>query len=110
MNISAPIEAEISSVAFGFYSEKDIENISVKQIVNPTVFDNLGHPTNGGLYDLALGPFFGKSGYITLESTRTCEVDLTAVQHVTWTNGIVLAISGIYVFPSLSIILCYSRS
>ena len=61
MNISTPIGTEIVSVDFGFYSAKDVENISVKQIVNPTVFDNLGHPTNGGLYDEALGPFLGKS-------------------------------------------------
>lgn len=61
MNISHPIGAEISAVDFGFYSTRDVENISVKQIVNPTVFDNLGHPTKGGLYDLALGPFLGKA-------------------------------------------------
>jgi DNA-directed RNA polymerase I subunit RPA1 len=61
MNISVPIGTEIVSVNFGFYSEKDVENISVRQIVNPTVFDNLGHPTKGGLYDETLGPFLGRS-------------------------------------------------
>lgn len=63
MNISHPIGAEITSVNFGFFNTEDVQNISVKQIVNPTVFDNLGHPTKGGLYDLALGPFLGKTRY-----------------------------------------------
>jgi len=66
MNISIPIGTEITSVNFGFYNVEDIEAISVKQIVNPTVFDNLGHPTRGGLYDLALGPFLGKSTYFPM--------------------------------------------
>jgi DNA-directed RNA polymerase I subunit RPA1 len=66
MNISHPIGAEISSVNFGFLSTEDVQNISVRQIVNPTVFDNLGHPTKGGLYDLALGPFLGKTRYSLL--------------------------------------------
>jgi DNA-directed RNA polymerase I subunit RPA1 len=61
MNISVPIGAEVTSVGFGFYDADEVERISVKQIANPTVFDNLGHPTNGGLYDLALGPFLGKT-------------------------------------------------
>jgi DNA-directed RNA polymerase I subunit RPA1 len=64
MNISTPIGTEITAVNFGFYSAQDVERFSVKQIVNPTVFDNLGHPTRGGLYDLALGPFLGKSMYV----------------------------------------------
>jgi len=67
MNISAPIGTEISAVNFGLYSAEDVARISVKQIVNPTVFDNLGHPSSGGLYDLALGPFLGKSRYINFQ-------------------------------------------
>jgi DNA-directed RNA polymerase I subunit RPA1 len=66
MNISAPIGTEITAVNFGFYSAEDVERISVTQIVDPTVFDNLGHPTKGGLYDLALGPFLGKSRHTDL--------------------------------------------
>jgi DNA-directed RNA polymerase I subunit RPA1 len=64
MNISTPVGTEITEVNFGFYTAEDVERFSVRQIVNPNVFDNLGHPTSGGLYDLALGPFLGKSTYV----------------------------------------------
>ncbi|KAI9310913.1 hypothetical protein BX666DRAFT_2032405 [Dichotomocladium elegans] len=57
MNISCPIGSEIDSVSFSFYEPQEIRNISVKQIVNPVLFDALGHPTKGGLYDPALGPY-----------------------------------------------------
>lgn len=57
MNISRPISSEIDSVSFSFYDPQEIRNISVKQITNPTLFDNFGHPTKGGLYDPSLGPF-----------------------------------------------------
>ncbi|KAG2223195.1 hypothetical protein INT45_011541 [Circinella minor] len=57
MNISCPIGSEIANVSFSFYQPHEIKKISVKQIVNPVLFDALGHPTKGGLYDPALGPF-----------------------------------------------------
>src|SRR5271170_404266 len=94
MNISTPIGTEIVSVNFGFYSDKDVENISVRQIVNPTVFDNLGHPTKGGLYDEALGPFLGRSRYSLKSILRTWSDNL-AVKHAISTNGFVQVISVI---------------
>ncbi|KAI8067394.1 hypothetical protein BDF21DRAFT_496279 [Thamnidium elegans] len=57
MNISVPIGTEVSSVSFSFYEPSEVRKISVKQIVNPVLFDTLGHPTKGGLYDPALGPY-----------------------------------------------------
>ncbi|EGV63759.1 DNA-directed RNA polymerase subunit [Yamadazyma tenuis] len=57
MDISKPVGSEITSVEFGVLSDKEIRNLSAKQITNPIVFDNLGHPITGGLYDLALGAF-----------------------------------------------------
>lgn len=57
MDISKPVGSEISSVDFNILTAKDIRNLSAKQITNPTVLDNLGHPISGGLYDLALGAF-----------------------------------------------------
>ncbi|KAK4517294.1 uncharacterized protein ATC70_000628 [Mucor velutinosus] len=57
MNISVPIGTEVDSVSFSFYEPSEIRKISVKQIVNPVLFDTLGHPTKGGLYDPALGPY-----------------------------------------------------
>lgn len=57
MDISKPVGSEIASVDFGVLSADDIRRVSAKKISNPTVFDNLGHPISGGLYDLALGAF-----------------------------------------------------
>lgn len=57
MDIATPAGTEITSVSFGFLSAKEIKNLSVKQITSPEVFDNLGHPISGGLYDLSLGAF-----------------------------------------------------
>lgn len=57
MDISKPVGSEITSVDFGVLSDAEIQKLSAKQISNPIVFDNLGHPVNGGLYDLSLGAF-----------------------------------------------------
>ncbi|KAJ3173100.1 hypothetical protein HDU88_004559 [Geranomyces variabilis] len=56
MNISNPVSREVTSVGFSFFSNAEIRKLSVKQITNPLLFDNLDHPTKGGLYDVALGP------------------------------------------------------
>ncbi|ODV90235.1 hypothetical protein CANCADRAFT_103917 [Tortispora caseinolytica NRRL Y-17796] len=55
MDVAQPVGSRISKVDFRFLSPEDVRKISVKQIVNPQVFDSLGHPISGGLYDLALG-------------------------------------------------------
>ncbi|KAK9767442.1 hypothetical protein K7432_002798, partial [Basidiobolus ranarum] len=57
MNISNPVNAEINAVSFSFYDSEEVKKISVKHIVNPQLLDNLNHPSKGGLYDPALGPF-----------------------------------------------------
>lgn len=57
MDIATPSGTEVTSVDFGFLNSKDIKKFSVKQISNPEVFDSLGHPISGGLYDLSLGAF-----------------------------------------------------
>ncbi|XP_041360150.1 uncharacterized protein LOC121376369 [Gigantopelta aegis] len=46
----------MSSVRFRLYSANDIRSLSVKEITNPRTFDQLQHPTTGGLHDAALGP------------------------------------------------------
>ncbi|CAG8469432.1 8106_t:CDS:10, partial [Cetraspora pellucida] len=56
MNIAHPLGVEINSASFACYSSNEIKKLSVKEIVNPVVFDSLGLPTEGGLYDPALGP------------------------------------------------------
>jgi DNA-directed RNA polymerase I subunit RPA1 len=64
MNISQPVGSEIDSVSFSFYDAAEIRKISVKQIVNPIIMDTMGHPTKGGLYDPALGPYSKRHMYV----------------------------------------------
>lgn len=45
----------IDSLQFRWYTSDELRTISVKEITNTQVFDNLDHPTIGGLHDPALG-------------------------------------------------------
>lgn len=57
MDISKPVGSEITHVDFSILPVDEIRKLSAKQVTNPVVFDNLGHPVSGGLYDPALGAF-----------------------------------------------------
>jgi DNA-directed RNA polymerase I subunit RPA1 len=57
MDIARPVGSEITHVDFGILSADEIRKLSAKQVTNPTVFDNLGHPVSGGLYDPCMGAF-----------------------------------------------------
>ncbi|KDQ64322.1 hypothetical protein JAAARDRAFT_187666 [Jaapia argillacea MUCL 33604] len=56
MNIASSVPSTVSSISFSFLTTEDIRRISVKQIVNPVLLDDLNRPNIGGLYDPALGP------------------------------------------------------
>ena len=56
MNISHPVPSTVASISFSFLTTEDVRRISVKQIVNPVLLDEINQPTVGGLYDPALGP------------------------------------------------------
>lgn len=56
MNIAHSIPSTVQSVSFSFLTTDDIRRISVKQITNPVLLDDLNRPNVGGLYDPALGP------------------------------------------------------
>lgn len=56
MDIAHPISSQITSVSFSYLHGPDIRRMSVKQAVNPVLFDNLNNPNHGGLYDPAFGP------------------------------------------------------
>jgi hypothetical protein len=58
MNISLPIPSTVQSVSFSVLTTEDIRRISVKQITNPVLLDDLNRPNLGGLYDPALGPIY----------------------------------------------------
>ena len=57
-SISRPVSSEIVGVDFSTFSTEEILKASVKQIVNPSTFDDSSvhvRPNPGGLYDPALG-------------------------------------------------------
>lgn len=56
MNISRSYPSTVNSISFSFLTAEDVRRISVKQIVNPVLLDDLNRPNIGGLYDPALGP------------------------------------------------------
>ncbi|KAH9844085.1 beta and beta-prime subunits of DNA dependent RNA-polymerase [Rhodofomes roseus] len=56
MNISRSYPTTVTSISFSFLTTEDVRRISVKQIVNPVLLDDLNRPNIGGLYDPALGP------------------------------------------------------
>ncbi|CAG8558273.1 11893_t:CDS:10 [Diversispora eburnea] len=57
MNIAHPLGVDIKSATFACYTSEEIKKLSAKEINNSIIFDTLGLPTSGGLYDPALGPF-----------------------------------------------------
>lgn len=69
MNISDPIAAEITSVSFASYSPAELKKLSVLQVSQPILFDVLGHPNDGGLYDPSLGPMSERD-----PGCRTCSL------------------------------------
>ncbi|KAJ7368540.1 hypothetical protein DFH08DRAFT_831649 [Mycena albidolilacea] len=56
MNIAHSLPSTVSGVSFSFLTGEDVRRISVKQIVNVNLLDDLNRPNIGGLYDPALGP------------------------------------------------------
>ncbi|ETW83790.1 hypothetical protein HETIRDRAFT_314577 [Heterobasidion irregulare TC 32-1] len=56
MNIAHPVPSTVTSISFSFFTTEDVRRISVKQITNPILLDDLNRPNVGGLYDPSLGP------------------------------------------------------
>ncbi|KAJ6598841.1 hypothetical protein DFH09DRAFT_1388152 [Mycena vulgaris] len=56
MNIAHSIPSTVTGISFSFLTSEDVRRISVKQIVNPNLLDDLNRPNINGLYDPALGP------------------------------------------------------
>lgn len=56
MDISQPTHRFPKSVSFNLQTPEQIRSLSVKTITQSQIFDGLGHPVRGGLYDPALGP------------------------------------------------------
>lgn len=56
MNIAHSLPSTVAGISFSFLTSEDIRRISVKQIVNQVLLDDVGRPKIGGLYDPSLGP------------------------------------------------------
>ncbi|KAF7292328.1 DNA-directed RNA polymerase subunit [Mycena chlorophos] len=56
MNISNSLPSTVKGISFSFLTGEDVRRISVKEIVNVNLLDDLNRPNIGGLYDPALGP------------------------------------------------------
>ena len=57
------VKDRFAGVSFQFYTDEEIERLSVREIVDPVAFDHMNNPTKQGLHDKALGvsPFDHKS-------------------------------------------------
>lgn len=76
MNISHSIPATVASISFSFLTTEDVRRISVKQIVNPVLLDDLNRPNIGGLYDPALGPSDKQDMYVECHRLSLCVADM----------------------------------
>lgn len=56
MDIAQPISSSIATISFSYLHSEDIRRISVRQVVNPVLFDNLNQANAGGMYDPVFGP------------------------------------------------------
>ena len=65
MNVSLPVPSTVQSVSFSVLTTEDIRRISVKQITNPVLLDDLNRPNLGGLYDPTLGPVYKQDMYVS---------------------------------------------
>lgn len=107
MNIAHSIPSTVTGVSFSFLASDDIRRISVKQIVNPVLLDDLNRPNIGGLYDPALGP--SDRSDMLAAFLLTCLNDLTfflVAQHVTLLTSSALATSDTSNYRPQYSILC----
>lgn len=97
MNIAHSIPATVNSISFSFLSTEDVRRISVKQILNPVLLDDLNRPNAGGLYDPALGPSEKQDMYVrpihrlplmvlTFPQLRYMSADILHMPRALWTH------------------------
>jgi hypothetical protein len=75
MNIAQSLPSTVSAISFSFLTAEEVRRISVKQIINPVLLDDLNRPNIGGLYDPALGPSDRQDMYVSIFAKR----DVTSV-------------------------------
>ena len=83
MNIAHPVPSTVTSISFSFFTTEDVRRISVKQITNPVLLDDLNRPNVGGLYDPSLGPAGRQDMYVASAYNICISFERLAVaQHV----------------------------
>jgi DNA-directed RNA polymerase I subunit RPA1 len=65
------IQTRFNGTEFGFYTYEEIKKLSVKKIVAPIAFDDIGQPVRGGICDPAMGP----SVFDKLAKCETCGLE-----------------------------------
>lgn len=64
---------DLQSLRFAMYTSAEIRAMSSCKVVTSLLFDQLGHPLPGGLYDAAMGPFgVGSDPCATCGETSKC--------------------------------------
>jgi DNA-directed RNA polymerase I subunit RPA1 len=63
-----PIRDKFRAVQFSFYTQEEIEKMSVQKITSAVAFDHMNNPMPGGLHDKALGV----SPFDSLSTCETC--------------------------------------
>ncbi|KAJ3076907.1 hypothetical protein HDU98_011003 [Podochytrium sp. JEL0797] len=71
MATGGTVNRQVTGVSFSFYTPEEIRKLSVKQITNPVLLDAMNHPSAGGLYDAALGPFSFQDSCSTCHQSHT---------------------------------------
>ncbi|KAF3774771.1 DNA-directed RNA polymerase I subunit [Nymphaea thermarum] len=61
------VTSSVESVHMAFYTDEEVRGMSAKEITTPILFDNLGRPVPGGLFDPAMGPWKDDPG-----NCKTC--------------------------------------
>lgn len=73
---------DASTLRFSIFSTKNLKSLSVAKIVTPLVFDQLGHPLPGGLYDQKMGEL-EQSAVVTV-SDRQIDIQKYDVECSMW--------------------------
>ncbi|XP_052901763.1 DNA-directed RNA polymerase I subunit RPA1 [Anopheles moucheti] len=68
------VNLDPTNLEFSVFTTEDIRKISVLKVTQARSFDDMGNPTNGGLYDPALGPCsFGEICTTCARDVNMCE-------------------------------------
>ncbi|KAF3772131.1 Dehydration-responsive element-binding protein 2F, partial [Nymphaea thermarum] len=65
------VTSSVESVHMAFYTDEEVRGMSAKEITKTILFNNLGRPVPGGLFDPAMGPWKDDPGKINNYGEKT---------------------------------------